>query len=261
MRENEISWKKDTDGTVLSVEATTGVRHPRRIPHYRLSELVESVSAHKTLQSAPIGITPIRVARPGLPIDSNGVTLTGMEQAQQQQAERQRTCEQEADWLSRFHSGQSAAFDCLYQRFAEDVLAMLENRCPTSVSADDLSQEFWVRVWQSRTKFKGGNVRAWLMKIARNLLIDYYRKKFPTLITDEAALPMPEREDNNDLLDALVSCISQCTDPLVETLLAHCNGLSYLEIAERFEVRLGTVGSRIARAKDAVRECIERRLS
>src|SRR5438552_16567913 len=81
-----------------------------------------------------------------------------------------------------------AAFRALYDRHARRLLAFLGGQVNMAV-LDDVHQEVWAKVWQAvPTGFRGGNFRAWVHQIARNVVIDQRRKRTAEPLTDEASL-------------------------------------------------------------------------
>jgi len=80
------------------------------------------------------------------------------------------------------------AFQALYDRHAKRLLAFLCGRVHRSV-LDDVNQDLWAKVWRTMpTGFRGGNFRAWVHQIARNVIIDTARKRRPEPLTREGDL-------------------------------------------------------------------------
>jgi RNA polymerase sigma-70 factor (ECF subfamily) len=70
-----------------------------------------------------------------------------------------------------------AAFRTLYDRHAKRLIAFLAARVSMS-ALDDVHQDVWTKVWRAvATGFRGGNFRAWVHQIARNVVIDHLRKR------------------------------------------------------------------------------------
>jgi RNA polymerase sigma factor (sigma-70 family) len=80
------------------------------------------------------------------------------------------------------------AFRTLYDRHAKRLLAFLGGRVDMAV-LDDVNQDMWAKVWRTLPMgFRGGNFRAWVHQIARNLVIDQLRKRRPEPLPDEGDL-------------------------------------------------------------------------
>lgn len=135
--------------------------------------------------------------------------------------------------------------------------------------AQDLVQDSYLRAYRFFDKFKRGtNVKAWLLKILRNLWINKYHKesRAPKMVdirdieTSEAlkAEETPEDRVFDGLLD---DDITYAIDSLPEyfrlaVTLSDLEGLSYREIAEILDCPIGTVMSRLYRGRKLLRESL-----
>jgi RNA polymerase sigma-70 factor (ECF subfamily) len=74
--------------------------------------------------------------------------------------------------------GESDAFGELYQRYAQIVFRFIYANLNNRLDAEDLTEEVFLRAWRSLSKYrqKGVPFLAYLFKIARNVLIDFYRR-------------------------------------------------------------------------------------
>jgi len=132
--------------------------------------------------------------------------------------------------------------------------------------AEDVAQDASLRAFRGIRGFRGGNARAWVLKIVRNTAYSWLRKNRPaTVVTVEdleaveaahAKLGDPDAETPEAALIAKFDAeqirvaISALPTPFRETLvLRDIEGLDYREIAEAIEVPIGTVMSRLARAR------------
>jgi RNA polymerase sigma-70 factor, ECF subfamily len=162
------------------------------------------------------------------------------------------------------------AFSELLRRHQGYVDKILYNLAPDWQDRGDISQEVWIRVYkkinslQDPAKFKG-----WLSRIATNLFYDQLRKRkrFATPLSLDASimtednelkweiasdLPLPDENLTTvEFYDQLKQAIKDLPDTFRTTIvLREIQGLSYEEIAEITQVSLGTVKSRIARARN-----------
>jgi RNA polymerase sigma-70 factor (ECF subfamily) len=130
--------------------------------------------------------------------------------------------------------------------------------------ADDLTQEAYVRAWQFFQSFRGGDSRAWLLTIVRNTCYSWLqrtRRWEPTTAFDERLHGgEDERADPEMLLlhkatsDLVRRALEQMPVELREVLvLREQEGLSYKEIADVVGTPIGTVMSRLARARGRAR--------
>lgn len=123
---------------------------------------------------------------------------------------------------------------------------------------DDLIQETMVRAWAARTRFQPGtNFRAWLFRILRNLFLTDRRRGKRSVSwnpeVDDDRLVTPADQESAVMLADLDVALGAITPGQAEALvLVAQEGLSYEEAAERLGVPMGTVRSRVFRARVAV---------
>lgn len=128
--------------------------------------------------------------------------------------------------------------------------------------AEDMVQETFRSAWKSREAYcEGIGDRAWLASILRRRIVDRWRRKAPppTLAGDQpmdvgvpAADPLAA-----DYTDEMQFALSQLPPELKETLLLVVVGeLTHQEVADLLNVPLGTVLSRVSRARRRLREVL-----
>lgn len=126
--------------------------------------------------------------------------------------------------------------------------------------AEDSVQEAYLRALQVFSRFRGTDGRAWLLCIVRNICYDRLRRlqrSAPTESFDEelplhslAAPPLAEAELAQVRAGQLSAALAAMPDPLREVIVLHeLEGFAYREIAEIAEIPIGTVMSRLARAR------------
>lgn len=120
-------------------------------------------------------------------------------------------------------------------------------------SADDLTQETYVRAMGSMHRFRGdASARTWLLSIARRTCADEIRRRqrrrpWERLTDEPPDLEEPDPTGAHDLQE-LVDALDH--DRRAAFVLTQQLGLSYAEAAEALEVPIGTVRSRVARARE-----------
>lgn len=123
--------------------------------------------------------------------------------------------------------------------------------------ADDLVQETLLKAWGARARFEGANMRAWTHVILRNIYLSQMRRsRFKGEWNDEVADRLlatgPSQEIGIELAD-VGRGIAQLPAAQSEALLLVTSaGLSYDEVAERCNCAVGTIKSRVARARIAL---------
>ena len=136
--------------------------------------------------------------------------------------------------------------------------------------AEDLTQEVFVRVFRSLSDYVPGTFEGWLHRITTNLFLDQARRRrrvrFDAL-TDEAAArlpdagPGPERAFEGAHLDLDVQAALERLSPAFRAVvvLADLEGLSYEEVGQALGLKMGTVRSRLHRARAQLRRHLEHR--
>jgi RNA polymerase sigma-70 factor (ECF subfamily) len=136
--------------------------------------------------------------------------------------------------------------------------------------ADDVVQEAYLRACQFFDSFHGGDGRAWLLKIVRNTCytwLERNRPREPATPFDETRhstgvtaagpeAPLVASEDRELLRQALAELSEEYREAIV---LRELEGLSYREIAAVTSAPIGTVMSRLARARERLQEGLARR--
>ena len=135
--------------------------------------------------------------------------------------------------------------------------------------AEDLTQDVFVRVFKSINTFQPGTLEGWLHRITTNLFLDQARRRQRIRMDTLSAAPDhvwgsasgPEELHLDGELDADVDAALRALSPeqRVAVVLCDIEGLSYEEIAAVLDVKLGTVRSRIARGRAALREALAHR--
>jgi RNA polymerase sigma-70 factor (ECF subfamily) len=121
--------------------------------------------------------------------------------------------------------------------------------------ADDLVQETILRAWANIDKFEPGtNLNAWLFTILRNLFHSDYRKRKHEVEDADGAFAArlrthPDQQSHLDFEDFRAALATLPRDQREALLLIGAHGLSYEEAAEVCHVPVGTVKSRVNRAR------------
>jgi RNA polymerase sigma factor (sigma-70 family) len=129
--------------------------------------------------------------------------------------------------------------------------------------AEDVVQDAWLRAFRAIRGFAGGSARAWVLCIVRNTAYSWLRKNRRAAVVTVEELEVVEAPKRGDQdaetpeaaliakIDAehLRAAIAALPTPFRETLVLRVEGLDYREIAEATEVPIGTVMSRLARAR------------
>jgi RNA polymerase sigma-70 factor (ECF subfamily) len=172
--------------------------------------------------------------------------------------------------LRRAQRGDRAAFSVLVRFYQKPVFALLSRMLVCSGRRDlveDLAQETFVRAFRAIDGFgRDGRLRlsSWLLTIAARVALDALKRRaLPTEPLDELSdiLPGARRADEALERRSLREAIARAVERLPMSyraafLLREVHGLEYDAIAEALEVDLGTVKSRLSRARAALRAAL-----
>lgn len=156
-----------------------------------------------------------------------------------------------------------------FRRYVEpeiEVLLRVASTLTGPSDAEDLVQETLVRAWRSVDRFDGRHPRAWLLTILRNTNMNMHRRRRPDTVADVADLfstrpafgaesPNTEDEVMSSILSDDLERAVQSLDPKFRTvlLLIDVDQLTYSEASQVLGVPVGTVMSRLSRARARVR--------
>ena len=186
----------------------------------------------------------------------------------------------EDQFLERLRRGEVAAFERLVAERSSDVYALLYRLTSDAEEARDLTQETFLRAFQSISRFRGdADLKTWIYRIAINQARNRWRwwrrrrrdvtvslddKHGPSeqplsasLRDEDAADPEQEtlaREREGQLRGALLGLRSAYREAVI---LRDVEGFSYEEIATTLEISIGTVKSRLSRGRLELRRMLE----
>lgn len=171
-----------------------------------------------------------------------------------------------------------AAFEELVKRHQRTVYTLLYQLAPDWSDTSDLAQEVFIRIWRNINNLRNpSSFRSWLTQIVTNLFYDELRKRprrLPTVSMDDSLeseeggegatrdIPDSSAQPDEIVLNREVSeVIRQAMGRLPEQfrtaiVLREVEGLSYEEIAILTKTEMGTVKSRIARARTKLQEML-----
>lgn len=145
------------------------------------------------------------------------------------------------------------------------LLRVAMARTRNAADAEDLVQDTLLRAFRAIDRFDGRHPRAWLLTILRNAQVNRVRRRRPSLLRDpDTSEHLQDRSETHPSAEAVV--VGQAFDGTVEDAFAHLPtrfrrvvelvdiyGLSYQEAASVLGVPIGTVMSRLHRARERIR--------
>ena len=175
----------------------------------------------------------------------------------------------ESHLIHRSQKGDLAAFNELVECYQRQVYNLCLRLLTSAQAAEDATQEAFIAAYRRIDSFRGGNFRAWLLRIAANASYDELRRQRRRPVASlEAAMAVqgatqapssaagPEDEAlrlelNVHLQSGLATLPA---DQRLAVILRDVQGLSYEELALVMRCSVGTVKSRIARGRARMRE-------
>lgn len=175
----------------------------------------------------------------------------------------------EADLIVRASQGDLGAFNQIVELHQAAVLLHCTGILRDSSLAEDVTQETFVKAWKSLPSFRGTTSRAWLMRIATNGCLDLIRqrtRRATDSLDAQVYEPTPvwssqthdfspeEQSEHSELAARLDDALSQLPeDQRIALLMSEVLGYDYQEIADLTASAIGTVKSRISRARARLR--------
>jgi RNA polymerase sigma-70 factor (ECF subfamily) len=171
--------------------------------------------------------------------------------------EQERVREQEDIWtlVEKIKEGDREAFMTVTRLYQKKVFLLAYSFFQNKEDAMDIVQETFLRFYQKASLFKKGkNFKNWLLQIAKNLCIDYYRKHYGKNTKFDREVPIEEMnlaaQDSqgcylsSDLKDIFSSCLNKLAErQRMIFVMKHYNQHKYREIAQILNISLGTVKS------------------
>lgn len=163
----------------------------------------------------------------------------------------------DADAIARVLDGDDEAFRALIDRHAPALFAWLRWYVPDATEREDVAQETFLAAWRRLSTFDAlrGSFRGWLLTIGRSLAFNAKRRKRP-LVVETPHIPAPSAESAmHAMLDEAVAALPE--GQRAAFLLAEVYDVPLAEVASLTGVALGTVKSRLARARARLRAVLD----
>jgi RNA polymerase sigma-70 factor (ECF subfamily) len=151
--------------------------------------------------------------------------------------------------------------ECLWQELASPLRGFLRTRTASDADAEDLLQDVFVRIQQRLPTLQDASkIQGWVYRIARNALIDHYRRRREHVrIEVEPETGDPTGEDVVDLRPALRRFIAELPASYREPLVRHeYQGESIEEVGKALGLTTTAAKSRVRRARLMLREMLDR---
>lgn len=174
------------------------------------------------------------------------------------------------DLVLRVQQGDKSAFDLLVVKYQHKIIQLVNRYVKDPSEAQDVAQESFIKAYRALGNFRGDSAfYTWLYRIAintaKNYLVSRSRRSsdYQVDVQDAEAIEnapqlqgmeTPERLLlNQEIIDTIKTAIDKLPEEMrVAIMLREFEGMSYEEIAEAMDCPVGTVRSRIFRAREAI---------
>jgi len=195
----------------------------------------------------------VRMSPVGSGVSAVGGRLTG------------RSLDPDFSLVSRCLSGDETAWEELVRLHTRRVYGLCYRFTGSDAEAQDLTQEVFVRIFRTLNTFRAaeGSFATWMSRVARNLLIDHYRRTRQDRVTDSLEEQLPVLEEGvagsprpdaalagREASEILQGALQKLSPELREAvILRDLQEMEYREIADILQIPEGTVKSRINRGR------------
>ncbi|MHC4641664.1 MAG: sigma-70 family RNA polymerase sigma factor [Planctomycetota bacterium] len=183
--------------------------------------------------------------------------------------------------VERCRQGDSAAMERLILKYQNRIYNVILRMCRNTDDAAELTQETFVKIIKKIGEFEGrSNFYTWAFRIAVNLTLNFRqrssrlnlksleiedvdrsrqtRRQLKDLLTDDSCPDPATMVQNKELCDIVMQSLMQLDEAhRAVVVLRDIEGMNYARIAEVLDIELGTVKSRLSRARSNLRKIME----
>jgi RNA polymerase sigma-70 factor (ECF subfamily) len=157
-------------------------------------------------------------------------------------------------------AGKTSEFRKLVEQYHQPVFRFARNLIGDEHDAEDITQEVFLAAYDNMTSYnaKRASLLTWLFTIARNRCVNYLKRRRPVIEGETLANTQPATRDDDSARHEFWRRLDEALDALplgqkTAFVLSEIEGLPYADIAHIEQTTLGTVKSRIHRAKQRLR--------
>jgi RNA polymerase sigma-70 factor, ECF subfamily len=176
----------------------------------------------------------------------------------------------DGDLIARFKGGDLSGFEELVRKYQDRVYNLCRYMIQDTHDAQDAAQDTFLKAYQNLKAFKpDASLYTWLYRIAVNTSLDYKKKSRPEQAEDESVIDglastdaSPEqRYQSKEIGQSIQLALQKLPEQLrAAIVLKEIEGLSYEEIADVLHKSIGTVKSRISRAREELRRLLQKKV-
>jgi len=181
--------------------------------------------------------------------------------------------------MLKVRQGDREAFARLYEKFKRPIMAYVSSAIANKTQVEELTQDVFLKIYRSRESYEPrAKFSTWLWTIARNAVLDHFRKKGELLAQDlsphdeEGSDPVAVDQLESPLSDSETELIARTQTAQIEDCMRRLSGpqrealqlrifsdLSYEEVAGSLDVSITSVKTLIHRAKQGLIDCMKRK--
>jgi RNA polymerase sigma-70 factor (ECF subfamily) len=177
---------------------------------------------------------------------------------------------EDIDFITRFKDGDVSGFEELVRKYQDKVYNLCRYMIQDTHDAQDAAQDVFLKAYRNLKAFKtDASLYTWLYRIAVNTCLDYKKKLRPEQVEDESVIadlastePSPEqRYQSKEIGQSIQVALQKLPEQLrAAIVLKEIEDLSYEEIAQVLHTSIGTVKSRISRAREELRRLLQKKV-
>jgi RNA polymerase sigma-70 factor (ECF subfamily) len=176
----------------------------------------------------------------------------------------------EQSLVKRAKNGDLEAYEEIIKLYDKKVFSLIFNMIRNQDDVEDIAQEVFIKIYRNLKNFKEeSSLYTWIYRITVNICIDEMKKRKQVVYLDEkiqvqdgeievqipdTGKPLEEIAEDKDIKDRLINCINKLPENArIMIALRDIKEFSYQEIAEILNLNIGTVKSKINRARNMLK--------
>jgi RNA polymerase sigma-70 factor (ECF subfamily) len=176
----------------------------------------------------------------------------------------------ESDLIERFKQGDPSAFEAIVRQHQDRIYNLCRYMLQDPRNAQDAAQDVFLKAYRAFKHFRPDfSIYTWLYRIAVNTCLDYQKKSRREVSMSEPLAedlpsdePFPEQlYESREITAAIQLALQKLPKKLSAAIvLREIEGLSYNQIADVLRTSVGTVKSRISRAREELRHLLQKKI-
>ena len=176
----------------------------------------------------------------------------------------------ESDLIERFKQGDPSAFEAIVRKHQDRIYNLCRYMLQDPRNAQDAAQDVFLKAYRAFKHFRPDfSIYTWLYRIAVNTCLDYQKKSRREVSMSEPLAedlpsdePFPEQLYESREITAVIQLALQKLPKKLSAaiVLREIEGLSYNQIADVLRTSVGTVKSRISRAREELRHLLQKKI-